>query len=166
MSQLPAEVQTALGRLLAALSSADNNVRSQAEEHLTNDWVVNRPDVLLMGLVEQMHGSQDTTVRNINHAGHGRLNESLGSIIRGRSLPQAGVEVEKESSHERVQRPVLLPEQRSESRNKAATAAMSCHGTSQPCEEQDRRRHCRDRETIYRQRYVGGTAGNYVGRRC
>lgn len=62
MSQLPAEVQTALGQLLGALASSDNNVRSQAEEHLTNDWVVNRPDVLLMGLVEQMHGSQDTSV--------------------------------------------------------------------------------------------------------
>lgn len=63
MSQLPAEVQAALGQLLGALSSSDNNIRSQAEEHLTNDWVVNRPDVLLMGLVEQMHGSQDISVR-------------------------------------------------------------------------------------------------------
>jgi importin-5 len=62
MSQLPADVHAALAQLSAALSSSDNNVRSQAEEHLTNDWVVNRPDVLLMGLVEQMHGSQDTTV--------------------------------------------------------------------------------------------------------
>lgn len=62
MSQLPAEVQTAIGQLLSALASSDNNVRSQAEEVLTNDWVVNRPDVLLMGLVEQMHGSQDTSV--------------------------------------------------------------------------------------------------------
>jgi importin-5 len=62
MSQLPADVQAALGQLSAALSSSDNNVRSQAEEHLTNDWVVNRPDVLLMGLVEQMHRSQETSV--------------------------------------------------------------------------------------------------------
>jgi hypothetical protein len=78
MSQLPADVQAALGQLSAALSSSDNNVRSQAEEHLTNDWVVNRPDVLLMGLVEQMHGSQDTTVWQNQTNGVLRSNWDLG----------------------------------------------------------------------------------------
>lgn len=62
MSLLPQEVHTALTQLLGALSSPDNNARSQAEEQLNNDWWANRPDVLLMGLVEQMQGSEDQTV--------------------------------------------------------------------------------------------------------
>ena len=102
MSQLPAEVQTALGQLLGALSSSDNNVRSQAEEHLTNDWVVNRPDVLLMGLVEQMHGSQDISVRKRCQDVRRKSNDYPGSFICSSSLPKASIEVEKESSHKRV----------------------------------------------------------------
>jgi len=62
MSVLPAEVQGALSQLLQALSSNDNALRSQAEEQLNNDWTLNRPDVLLMGLVEQIRGSQDSSV--------------------------------------------------------------------------------------------------------
>ena len=63
MSVLPPEVHTALSQLLAALSSPDNNARSQAEEQLNSDWAANRPDVLLMGLAEQMQGAEDPTVR-------------------------------------------------------------------------------------------------------
>ena len=62
MSLLPAEVQGALSQLLQALSSADNAVRSRAEEQLTNDWQTNRPDVLMMGLVEHAQGAQDPAV--------------------------------------------------------------------------------------------------------
>jgi hypothetical protein len=62
MSLLPPEVHTALSQLLRALSTPDNAVRSQAEEQLNNDWVQNRPDVLLMGLVEQIEGAEDTIV--------------------------------------------------------------------------------------------------------
>ncbi|KAJ5736880.1 uncharacterized protein N7483_002005 [Penicillium malachiteum] len=62
MSLLPPEVHSALSQLLAALSTPDNAVRSQAEEQLNNDWVQNRPDVLLMGLAEQLEGSKDTLV--------------------------------------------------------------------------------------------------------
>ena len=102
MSQHPAEVQTALGQLLGALSSSDNNVRSQAEEHLTNDWVVNRPDILLMGLVEQMHGSQDISVRKSCQDVRRKSNGYLGSFICSSSLPKASIEVEKESGYERV----------------------------------------------------------------
>jgi hypothetical protein len=112
MSQLPAEVQTALGQLLGALASSDNSVRSQAEEHLTNDWVVNRPDVLLMGLVEQMHGSQDTSVWHISRDRRTRSNEYIGSIIRRRPLPEASLEVKKEFGDERVKGSVLHSEQR------------------------------------------------------
>lgn len=62
MSVLPQEVHTALSQLLLGLSSADNGVRAQAEGQLNNDWVQNRPDVLLMGLAEQIQGSEDTNV--------------------------------------------------------------------------------------------------------
>lgn len=66
MSLLPPEVHSALGQLLRALSTADNTVRTQAEEQLNNDWALNRPDVLLMGLVEQIQAAEDTIV---SHAG-------------------------------------------------------------------------------------------------
>ena len=59
---LPPEVQTSLTQLLQALSSGDNALRSQAEEQLNNDWTANRPDILLMGLVEQIQGAEDAAV--------------------------------------------------------------------------------------------------------
>jgi hypothetical protein len=62
MSLLPQEVHTALSQLLRALSTPDNTVRSQAEEQLNNDWVQTRPDILLMGLAEQIAGAEDTLV--------------------------------------------------------------------------------------------------------
>jgi importin-5 len=63
MSVLPAEIHTALAQILQALQSPDNNVRTQAEDQLNSDWTAGRPDVLLMGLVEQIQGSQDPAVR-------------------------------------------------------------------------------------------------------
>jgi hypothetical protein len=62
MSVLPAEVHTALTQLLGALQSTDNAVRTQAEEQLNTEWVQQRPDMLMMGLAEQMQGSQDEGV--------------------------------------------------------------------------------------------------------
>lgn len=62
MSLLPPEVHTALSQLLRALSTPDNAVRSQAEDQLNNEWVQNKPDVLLMGLAEQIGGAEDTLV--------------------------------------------------------------------------------------------------------
>ncbi|KAK2749664.1 hypothetical protein FQN57_005886 [Myotisia sp. PD_48] len=64
MSILPQEVHTALSQLLLALASPDNNVRSQAEEQLNNEWVAARPDVLLMGLAEQILAAEDTNTRS------------------------------------------------------------------------------------------------------
>lgn len=61
-SVLPPEVHTALSQLLQGLQSNDNTVRSQAEEQLNTEWVQQRPDVLMMGLVEQILGSQDDGV--------------------------------------------------------------------------------------------------------
>lgn len=63
MSMLPPEIHTALTQLLQALQSPDNNVRTQAEEQLHSDWTAERPDVLLMALVEQIQGSPEPAVR-------------------------------------------------------------------------------------------------------
>lgn len=62
MSVLPAEVHTELTALLAALQAPDNGVRSQAEDHLNANWTASKPEVLLMGLVEQIHSSSDQNV--------------------------------------------------------------------------------------------------------
>ena len=62
MSILPPDVHNSLGQLLQALSSAENVTRTSAEESLNRDWVEMRPDVLLMGLVEQMQATEEPTV--------------------------------------------------------------------------------------------------------
>lgn len=68
MSLLAPEIHSALSQLLRALTTPDNAVRSQAEEQLNNDWVANRPDVLLMGLAEQLQGAEDAAVsRHVSH---------------------------------------------------------------------------------------------------
>lgn len=63
MSVLPAEVHSALNQVLQALQSTDNTVRTQAEKTLNDEWINQRPDMLLMGLAEQMQGSQDEGTR-------------------------------------------------------------------------------------------------------
>lgn len=62
MSVLPAEVHEALSLLLKGLQSADNVERTQSEEALNVKWVGNQPEVLLMGLTEQMQLAQDSSV--------------------------------------------------------------------------------------------------------
>ena len=64
MSVLPPDVHAALNQLLHGLQSADNVTRSTAEENLNNEWVVARPEVLLMGLVEHLQGAEDPAVRH------------------------------------------------------------------------------------------------------
>lgn len=63
MSVLPAEVHTALATLLQGLQSPDNIQRTAAEQQLNEEWVAQRPEVLLMGLSEQIELAQDTSVR-------------------------------------------------------------------------------------------------------
>ncbi|EIT73173.1 armadillo-type protein [Aspergillus flavus] len=63
MSLLPPEVHSALSQLLRALTTPDNTVRTQAEEQLNNDWIQGRPDVLLMGLAEQIQGAEELVTR-------------------------------------------------------------------------------------------------------
>ena len=66
MSVLPAEVHAALSSLLQGLQSTDNTVRAQAEEQLNTEWAQARPDVLLMGLGEQLQGSDNLAVRQLS----------------------------------------------------------------------------------------------------
>ncbi len=61
-SVLAPNVQAELAQLLQALQSRDNHVRSQAEEHLQNNWTSTQPEVLLMGLAEQIAPPRDTSV--------------------------------------------------------------------------------------------------------
>lgn len=68
MSVLPPEVYAELSEILIHLQSTDNNVRGQAEDHLNTNWTSTRPEVLLMGLVEQILGSQDIAVSNSSSA--------------------------------------------------------------------------------------------------
>ena len=63
MSVLPPEIHAALTQLLQALAAPDNAIRSHAEEQLGTEWVTARPDVLSMGLVEQMQAG-DASVRS------------------------------------------------------------------------------------------------------
>lgn len=62
MSVLPAEVSAQLAQLLQQLQSPDNNIRSQAEDVLQNQWTSQRPEWLLMGLAEQIANSTSTSV--------------------------------------------------------------------------------------------------------
>ena len=63
MSMLPADVHAELTQLLQALQSSDNSIRSQAEDHLQNNWTATRPEILLMGLAEQIQNASDAMVR-------------------------------------------------------------------------------------------------------
>lgn len=65
MSMLPAETHSALSQLLQGLQAADNNIRSQAEERLSTEWALSKPDVLLMGLVEQIQMAESSMVRTV-----------------------------------------------------------------------------------------------------
>lgn len=65
MSLLPPAVHAELNQLLQALQSPDNNIRSQAEDHLANNWTATRPEQLLMGLAEQLAASSDASVRSM-----------------------------------------------------------------------------------------------------
>ncbi|KAI0023927.1 ARM repeat-containing protein [Xylariomycetidae sp. FL0641] len=64
MSLLPQETHAELAQLLQALQSPDNSIRSQAEEHLQSNWVNTRPEILLMGLAEQIAASTDASIRS------------------------------------------------------------------------------------------------------
>ncbi|KAI9804140.1 MAG: hypothetical protein M1825_001542 [Sarcosagium campestre] len=64
MSLLPDEVNAAMAQLLSSLSVSDNITRTKAEERLNKEWVQERPDVLLMALVEQIQRAEDPSTRS------------------------------------------------------------------------------------------------------
>jgi len=73
MSALHPELQGALAQLLQGLNSSDNQLRSRYEESLANEWQAQKPDALLMGLVEHAHSSPDEKV------GRTKRHSNLGS---------------------------------------------------------------------------------------
>ncbi|KAF9731375.1 hypothetical protein PMIN06_010057 [Paraphaeosphaeria minitans] len=63
MATLPENVHAALTNLLRGLQSSDNVERTAAEQQLNDEWLSQRPDVLLMGLSEQIDFAPDSTTR-------------------------------------------------------------------------------------------------------
>ncbi|TVY92395.1 Importin subunit beta [Lachnellula willkommii] len=86
MSVLPPDVHAELAQLLDALQSSDNSVRTQAEQHLQDSWTVQRPDVLLMGLVEQIQGSNDPTTRSFAAVIFRRYASKARKLANGESI--------------------------------------------------------------------------------
>lgn len=62
MATLPEHVHAALTNLLRGLQSPDNVERTAAEQQLNEEWFSQRPDVLFMGLSEQLDFAPDSTV--------------------------------------------------------------------------------------------------------
>ena len=66
-------------------------MRTSAEDQLNNEWVSARPDVLLMGLVEQIQESNDASVRlNSSSEGDFQLTKrkSTGTVLCGSYFPE------------------------------------------------------------------------------
>lgn len=63
MSMLGTDTYNELTQTLQALQSADNAIRSQAEDYLQSTWVNTRPEYLLLGLAEHISNSNEVSVR-------------------------------------------------------------------------------------------------------
>ncbi|ODQ56549.1 ARM repeat-containing protein [Saitoella complicata NRRL Y-17804] len=63
-SALPAEAVNALVATLDALAATDNTIRSNAEASLNDEWIAQRPDMLLVGLAEQTKGNAQDHMRS------------------------------------------------------------------------------------------------------
>ncbi|KAF3907148.1 Importin-5 [Orbilia brochopaga] len=61
---MSAEARVAMEPLLQALTSTDNAARSRAEEVLANDWVGQRPELLMLGLADTIRTSEDANTRS------------------------------------------------------------------------------------------------------
>ncbi|RDA86269.1 hypothetical protein CP532_5083 [Ophiocordyceps camponoti-leonardi (nom. inval.)] len=83
MSLLSADVHAELTKLLQALQSADNDIRSQAEEHLQKNWTNARLEFLLMGLVEQIQGADDNATRSFAAVIFRRISSKTRKIESG-----------------------------------------------------------------------------------
>ncbi|KAG2182508.1 hypothetical protein INT43_007439 [Umbelopsis isabellina] len=60
---IPSEALAQLSTLLVSLPSADNDVRTQAEAQLNDQWIAQQPDVLLLGLAQLASASGEDHVR-------------------------------------------------------------------------------------------------------
>jgi len=103
MSMLAPDVHAELGQLLLALQAKDNTVRSQAEEHLQNNWTNTRPEVLLMGLAEQIAASKDSSVcPQRSMSGHHNSADTdypwKDTFLRSRDFPPYSHEDEKDTN--------------------------------------------------------------------
>lgn len=98
MSLLSPEIHAELTQLLQALQSADNGIRSQAEEHLQTNWTASRPEILLMGLAEQVQGAQAAAVRPslpLSVTRHSQVLLNPDTVLCLRHLPPYRVQGEK-----------------------------------------------------------------------
>ena len=79
-SQLPPDVVTAFQQLLQGLASSDNTLRKSAEDRLNDEWVKTRPDMLLLGMVEQIRDGTDSAV-GVPTVGIPRRGPLIGSSV-------------------------------------------------------------------------------------
>ncbi|KAF4121613.1 importin-5 [Geosmithia morbida] len=86
MSLLSPEIHAELTQLLQALQSPENAIRSQAEEHLQNNWTNTRPEVLLMGLAEQTQVIQDAGTRTFSAVLFRRIASKTRKVESGANL--------------------------------------------------------------------------------
>ena len=159
MSVLPQEIHTALVNLLQGLQSTDNKIRQQAEEQLNTEWAQARPDVLLMGLVEQLHGSPDIAVspcRRYNpdwKTGADNL-RVLDPFICSRLVPTYFY-AQRQRCTWTNERAVFNATKTPERRDQSKAAGMPFYRERCDSAKQGRRRHRRDRKTIRRRRCTG-----------
>lgn len=59
------DIVTQLNQVLSNLASADNDLRSGAEQQLNEIWIAQQPDLLLLSLAQLGRSHQDTHVRMI-----------------------------------------------------------------------------------------------------
>ncbi|KAI9829591.1 MAG: hypothetical protein M1819_006096 [Sarea resinae] len=141
MSMLPAEVHAALTQLLQGLVSADNNVRTQAEEQLNNEWVVARPDVLLMGLVEQIQGAEDPMTRSFAAVLFRRIASKTKKIAASDEMKELFLTLEQPQQAAIMQRLLQcltnesLPNVRNKTGDAVAEIARQCSDEGKPWPE-------------------------------
>lgn len=58
------DVASALIQLLSSLTSTDNVQRTNAEQSLNSQWILERPDLLLAGLADQLRSASDVALRS------------------------------------------------------------------------------------------------------
>jgi len=97
MSVLPAEIHAALTQLLQGLQSPDNVQRTAAEKELNDEWVSKRPEILLMGLTEQIQGQEDANVstdtsQRSTHKHLLTMNSLTDPLVRRHPLPKDSLE--------------------------------------------------------------------------